>query len=97
MPNQLLLAAIDRKRLIELRFKATLRIAEPHDYGVRDGRETLLAYQLEPEVGWRWFEVERISDLKVLERAFPGGRAAPSGRHHQWDELFARVAASRGK
>jgi len=90
-----LLAAIDQKRLIGLRFKGSVRVAEPHDYGIRGGRETLLAYQLEPEAGWRWFEIERMSDLSVLAQRFPGGRSAPSGKHHKWDRLFARVGEAR--
>ena len=96
-PDPCLVAAIARKRLIALRFKDAARIAEPHDYGIRSGRETLLAYQLSPETGWRWFEIERMSDLKMLDRTFAGGRSAPSGKHHQWDVLFARVGASSEK
>ncbi len=96
-PDQRLLTAIGQKRLIGLRFKGSVRVAEAHDYGIRDGRETLLAYQLEPETGWRWFEIERMSDLRVLERTFAGSRATPSGKHHQWDVLFARVGASSEK
>jgi predicted DNA-binding transcriptional regulator YafY len=93
-PDPRLLAAIAQKRLIGLRFKDAARVAEPHDYGMRGGRETLLAWQLEPEAGWRWFEIERISDLKMLDLRFAGSRAAPSGKHHQWDVLFARVGSS---
>jgi predicted DNA-binding transcriptional regulator YafY len=91
-PDPRLLSAIRRKRLIALRFKDKDRVAEPHDYGIRDGRETLLAWQLEPEAGWRWFEIARISALSVVEeKSFAGGRSAPSGKHHAWDRLFARV------
>src|SRR6185437_13054493 len=67
VPDPQLVAAIARKRLIGLSFKDKARVAEPHDYGIRDGRETLLAYQLSPETGWRWFEIERIADLEVLD------------------------------
>ncbi|HKW54159.1 MAG TPA: WYL domain-containing protein [Stellaceae bacterium] len=94
VPDPQLLAAIAQRRLIGLRFKEKARVAEPHDYGVRNGHETLFAYQLSPETGWRWFEIARIADLKVLERTFAGGRPAPSGKHHTWDVLFARVGAS---
>jgi predicted DNA-binding transcriptional regulator YafY len=94
-PDPRLLAAIVQKRLIGLHFKDAARVAEPHDYGIRGGRETVLAWQLEPEAGWRWFEIERISNLKMLERSFAGSRAAPSGKHHQWDVLFARVGSSK--
>jgi predicted DNA-binding transcriptional regulator YafY len=97
-PNPQLVAAIRHKRLIALRFKDTDRVAEPHDYGVRNGRQTLLAYQLKPETGWRWFEIERISALSVLEeKSFAGGRSAPSGKHHAWDRLFARVGKAGGQ
>ena len=95
VPDPQLLAAIAQKRLIGLRFNDKARVAEPHDYGLRDRRETLLAYQLSPEAGWRWFEIERMCDLKVLDRTFAGGRPAPSGKHHTWDVLFARVGASK--
>jgi predicted DNA-binding transcriptional regulator YafY len=95
MPDQRLLDAIAQKRLIGLRFKDKARVAEPHDYGVRDRCATLLAYQLEPETGWRWFEIDRMSDLEMLDRRFAGGRVAPSGKHHKWDVLFARVGTSR--
>ena len=95
VPDPRLLAAIAQKRLISLRFKDAERVAEPHDYGIRGGRVTLLAWQLVPEAGWRWFEIERMSDLKMLDRRFAGGRAVPSGKHHQWDVLFARVGSSK--
>jgi hypothetical protein len=36
--------AIADKRLIELRYKGAVRIAEPHDYGVQNGVERLLIY-----------------------------------------------------
>ena len=82
-PDPQLVAAIRHKRLIALRFKDTDRVAEPHDYGIRNGRQKLLAYQLKPKTGWRWFEIERISALSVLEEtSFAGGRSAPSGKHH---------------
>ena len=94
-PDPRLLAAIAAKRLVSLRFKEKARVAEPHDYGLHNGRETLFAYQLSPEAGWRWFEVARIADLEVLDRRFAGGRPSPSGKHHRWDVVFARVASSR--
>jgi hypothetical protein len=39
-------------------------------------------------------EVDSISDVRVTDRTFPGGRAIPSGKHHQWDQLFARVGSA---
>lgn len=92
--DQRLLAAIGQRRLIGLCYHGTVRVAEPHDYGIQNGHQKLLAYQLEPVVNWRSFDVEKISDLRLLEETFSGSRFAPSGRHQQWDVLFARVGAS---
>jgi len=88
-----LLAAIHQKRLIELCYDGTVRVAEPHDYGIRKGEQKLLSYQLEPITDWRLFEVGKMSDVRVLARTFRGGRPTSSGEHHKWDVLFARVGS----
>ena len=37
--------AIANKRLIRFTYESAVRIAEPHDYGRRDGADKLLVYQ----------------------------------------------------
>jgi hypothetical protein len=32
-----------------------------------------------------------MSDIKLLDQTFPGGRPTGSGKHVQWDKLFIRV------
>jgi hypothetical protein len=93
-----LVRAINEKRLIEFVYKTgPLRIAEPHDYGIRNGVESLLAFQVGGESrsgtphGWKRFDVESIQQLCVLDRHFPGTRADASQHHRVWDTLFARV------
>jgi hypothetical protein len=93
---ELLRTAIQEKRLIELVYNGKRRILEPHDYGIHKGSEKLLGYQVAGESSsklpnWRWMEIERISDVRLLEHRFRGGRPPSSGRHHQWDQLFFRV------
>ena len=45
--NTDLVRAIREKRLIEFTYKSGgVRIAEPHDYGIQNGIERLLAFQL---------------------------------------------------
>jgi hypothetical protein len=95
--HKVILAAIQQKRQIRFMFDGKERIAEPHDYGVQKGITRLLAWQTGgqssgPIPNWRWFNVERISGITLLEWTFPGNRPAPSGRHHQWDVLYARVS-----
>jgi len=94
--DELLQSAIEQKRLIEFHYHSKRRIAEPHDYGIRKGSIKLLCYQVggsssEPLPNWRWIEVDLISDLRLLNRTFRGGRRSDSGKHHSWDEVFKRV------
>lgn len=94
--DQLLRRAIKQKRLIRFNYKDKPRIVEPHDYGVHNGLIKLFGYQVagssnEPLPNWRWALVDSISDLALLDRTFPGRRPSPSGKHHQWDQIYIRV------
>ena len=93
-----LVQAIGDKRLIEFVYKSGgPRIVEPHDYGLQHGVECLLGFQISGESrsgaphGWKQFDVEQMTHLRVLERRFPGTRADAAQHHHTWDTLFARV------
>ncbi|HWX54872.1 MAG TPA: WYL domain-containing protein [Verrucomicrobiae bacterium] len=95
--HEILLDAIHRRRLIRFLFDGKERTAEPHDYGVQNGVTRLLAYQTGGQSsgrlpGWRWFDVTRTSNLSLLDQPFPGNRPSPTGKHHQWDTVFARVS-----
>lgn len=94
--------AIEGRRLIQFRYKGSLRLAEPHDYGVQKGTVKLLAYQLRGPVregkdvtGWRLFFVSRIEECVALEETFPGSRGRFHVNHLAWDVLYARVAGNR--
>jgi hypothetical protein len=96
--DELLRSAISQRRQIRFRYQGKERISEPHDYGLHKGRALLLTYQLAGESNsgglpaWRWIEVAGMQELEMLRETFSGGRPAPSGKHHRWDELFVRVA-----
>ena len=90
--------AIANRRLIRFTYESAVRIAEPHDYGLRDGAPRLLVYQRQKGArrdgrarGWRWLDVSRIEDCSVLEDSFRGTRESAGQQHHHWDVLFARV------
>jgi hypothetical protein len=94
--DALLRTAIEHRRLIRLRYRGKERVVEPHDYGIHNASVKLLGYQVGGSSSgrlpnWRWMETALISDLRLLEQTFPGGRATPSGKHHKWDTLFIRV------
>jgi len=84
--DKLLRAAIEQKRLIQLVYKGKPRVVEPHDYGIHNGSLKLLSYQVGGASSgrlpnWRWMEVNSISDVRLLNRTFPGGRPGPAGKH----------------
>jgi hypothetical protein len=73
--------AIANRRLVEVRYSGNARIAEPHDYGIQDGRERLLVFQLRSPspsnlvpVGWRRLDTAKIEALTVLDDTFRGSR-----------------------
>ena len=89
--------SIAQKRLLEIRYKRAVRLAEPHDYGVIDGAERLLIFQLRgPDsgkgaVGWRRLDVAKIESCVVTAQAFAGSRGQSHQQHYQWETLYARV------
>jgi len=97
--DSLLRAAIAGRRLVSFTLYARPRVGEPHDYGTIKTIPTLFFYQTGgesnsgPPRGWRHAVIEKISQLRVLDEQFPGPRPSPSGRHIQWDELFATVSS----
>jgi hypothetical protein len=98
--NDQLQSAIENKRLIKVRYHGSLRVAEPHDYGVHNGVEKLLVYQLRGTVrspqrsttGWRLLEVSKIEACVVLDETFPGSRGQQHRNHLKWEIVYARVA-----
>ena len=90
--------AIWDQRVIAFTLKGCPRIAEPHDFGLIKGQRRLFFYQVGGESrsgrprGWRWATPAEMLTLRVLDRRFPGPRAAPSGRRQPWDRLIASVS-----
>jgi hypothetical protein len=99
--HDLLYGAIEDKRLVRFKYKNKVRIVEPHDYGIQKGIARLLSWQIGGQSngripGWRWFDVAEMHDCEMLDKHFPGNRDVPSGKHHQWEEIFIRVAPPEG-
>jgi predicted DNA-binding transcriptional regulator YafY len=91
--------AIADKNLIEIRYNAQTRVVEPHDFGVQNGVDRLLGYQLRSSrapfdkkgVGWRLFDVRKIESIVILDMPFKGSRQTGNQEHYSWDKIYARV------
>jgi hypothetical protein len=98
--NDRLRYAIANKHLIEICYHGSVRVAEPHDYGVHKGIERLLIFQLRDSVhahnhsatGWRLLDTSQIEECLVLEKNFPGSRGLLHQSHLVWDVVYARVS-----
>jgi predicted DNA-binding transcriptional regulator YafY len=94
--DQMLRTAITNKQLIRFKYKNNERVVEPHDYGIQSGIVRLFSWQVSGKSsgrlpGWRMFDVEGIQNCEILDEHFAGNRDV-AGKHHQWDEVFIRVA-----
>ncbi len=95
--DELIWVAITQRRLIQFSLHERTRIAEPYDYGVRNGVPQLLVYQIGGESAsgklpnWRWVVLSEMSELQVLDPTFRArARNVP-----QWDRLFVSVGVGR--
>ncbi|HEY1799691.1 MAG TPA: hypothetical protein VGG46_02055 [Terriglobales bacterium] len=96
--DRLIRQAIREKRLMRFIYTGKVRVVEPHDYGVQNGKLRLLSYQIGGESNsgalpaWRWIDVGNMSEVSIEDTTFKGSRGPDSMQHHKWDELYARVA-----
>jgi hypothetical protein len=95
--DKLIRTAIAQRRQISFWYGGKERIAEPHDYGIQNGKPRLLTYQIGGQSNsgalpaWRLVDVSGMAQLEILDRMFAGNRPTPSGKRHKWDQLFVRV------
>jgi hypothetical protein len=60
--------AIARRQLIRFKYGSTIRVAEPHDYGIQHGFVRLLVYQRRAmpfSRGWRMLDVSKTGQLEL--------------------------------
>lgn len=92
-----IITAINEKRLLEFSYDGLNRIAEPHVYGVKDGKYELLVYQIRGQSksgglpNWRRVELKKVANIQILDEIFPGRRPTPSGKHSSFDRIIAIV------
>jgi len=82
----LIKTAIMSKNVIELSCHDHHRVAEPHVFGIHNGRKQLLVYQIGGQSssgnipGWRRVNVDEITSARITSQTFVGRTAALSIR-----------------
>ncbi len=79
--NHTICDAIAEGRLLRFRYSALVRIVEPYSHGFNlKRREVLRGFQIRggsqsgEEIGWKFFLVERMTDVAVLSSSFRNAR-----------------------
>ncbi|CDZ52874.1 hypothetical protein [Neorhizobium galegae] len=85
----IIIGAIERRRVLELRYKGVKRKVRPHILGyVGQGALALSAWQIAGTgSGWRLFHVVDIGDLTETEASFH----SPARRYNPDDPAFSRI------
>jgi hypothetical protein len=88
--------AISVKKLLDFNYDGYHRIAEPHIYGRKDGKDGLLVFQIRGQsssgkFGWKRMYLNEITNVTVLDETFPGKRPV-SGSHSIWDKIYLIVS-----
>jgi hypothetical protein len=90
--------AIANKEVIEFTYHSYPRVAEPHVYGIKDGKRQILVYQIGGSTSsgkipdWRRINLGEISGLRVVKgQKFAAPRDSLSIEHGDWDTIIAAV------
>jgi hypothetical protein len=95
--NPVILQAIRKRQVLELRYHDYLRMVEPHAYGRdKDGDEILRCYQISggsesgERAGWKLLKVREVSSLHIAEITFlqrPEYRRNDKAMEHIFEQL----------
>jgi hypothetical protein len=90
--------AIANKEVIEFTYHGYPRVAEPHVYGIKNGKRQILVYQIGGSTSsgkipdWRRINLDDISGLSAVKgQKFAGPRDSRSIEHGDWDTIIAAV------
>jgi hypothetical protein len=89
--------AISNRHLIEFSYHGYPRIAEPHVYGIKNGKRQILVYQVGGLTSsgkvpdWRRINLDDVIGIKVADQTFPGPRVDKSSDYDDWDTVISAV------
>ncbi len=86
--------AITAKHVIQFTYNGLTRIAEPHVFGIKNGKLELLIFQIAGQSSsgnlpnWRLVELNKIKDLQIINDTFPGKRPTSTGQHVDFSTII---------
>lgn len=93
--------AIRQRRLLMFGYRGTVRVVEPHLYGLTTaGHEGLSAWmrpgwsRADPGGGWRMYRVDAVERLQLLPEQFDGARPDFNPDDPHFTETFCRLEKS---
>lgn len=96
--NQVIVTAILNRSVLRLEYHGSVRLVEPHTYGVNAaGHEALSCYQVADEgkpteaPNWRLMLVAKASAIAMSDATFPRARADYVRNAHTWTRIYAQL------
>ena len=96
MNTSLIRNAIANRNLIEFSYHGYPRVAEPHVYGIKNGKRQILVYQIGGLTSsgkvpdWRRINLEEVIGLTVSQnQTFATPRENKSPDYDDWDTIIA--------
>jgi predicted DNA-binding transcriptional regulator YafY len=85
--------AITHLVLLEITYRGTVRIVEPHAYGRDKARHELLrAWQTQPApADWRSFRINNATSIAITKTHFSGPRPGYVRNDKQMDRLYCQL------
>ena len=97
----LICEAIRKRRLLMFGYGDSIRVVEPHLFGINSaGHEMLSAWlrpghsRSDPDGGWRNYLTSEIVNLQLLDEAFDGPREGFNAADPRMREVFCRLEGS---
>lgn len=100
--NPLICEAVRARRLLIFGYGNTVRVVEPHLYGVNTaGHEALSAWlrpghsRVDPAGGWRMYLAGELRNVQALPEVFEGPREGYNPDDPHFVEVYCRVEPER--
>jgi predicted DNA-binding transcriptional regulator YafY len=96
--NDIIIEAIENRKLLEFFYNDHYRVVEPHTFGVsKKGNDNLSAFQIDgtsernnvPD--WAIFTIDKIDNLKILNETFEGTRPKYSKGDSRMIEIYKEL------